>query len=154
MSCTASETAEVCGKAQLDEQLWSSGAHSGREWSQPSVQSLGVRGLRYLAEMNLYEATKIVQADPRLGQACESVSLAIFASHLGKRKCDTTSAGRRDYKQLVNAELDKVGISERSHRQAIETVCQLHWSLSRNRSDYAWWEKITRSNFVDRLVNR
>ena len=95
----------------------------------------------------------IVQADPRLGETCESVTLAILAPHSGKRRCGTTRAGQTDYRQLVGAELDKAGISEKRHRQAVETVCELYWAMSRDRSDYAWWEKITRSNFVDRLVN-
>ena len=103
--------------------------------------------------MNTYEATKTVQADPRLGQACESVTLAIFAPRSGKRRSTSTSAGQRDYRQLVDSVLDEEGVITARHREAIAAVCQLYWGLSRDRSDHAWWEKITRSNFVDRFVN-
>ena len=103
--------------------------------------------------MNLYEATKIVQADPWLGQACESVQSAILRRHSGRRRSTSTSAGQRDYRQLVNSVLDEEGVTTARHREAIAAVCEMSWKMSRDRADYPWWEKITRSKFVDRLVN-
>ena len=102
--------------------------------------------------MNLYEATKIVRADPRLGQACESVQSAILARS-GKRRSASTRAGQRDYRQLVNSVLDEEGVITARHREAVAAVCEMSWTMRRDRSDYRWWEKITRSKFVDRLVN-
>ena len=129
------------------------GVGRGRPAKRPWQSGHLLFGPQYLADMNLYEATKTVQADPRLGQACESVESAIRARHSGKRRSTSTSAGQRDYRQLVNSVLDEEGITTARHREAIAAVCEMCWTLSRDRSDHAWWEKITRSNFVDRFVN-